>query len=115
MTVTVCLLSMCVKYVDGRSFLPQNLSPLSIKKTYLKPMTQLYPTQDIELTKSIGEKKTIPVVPLSRSEVPKFLSLSSMMFWIVFIFTLARDTKDTLVVTSCGAESISFLKVFIQL
>ncbi len=34
------------------------------------------------------------------------------MFWIVFIFTIARDLKDTLVVTNCGAESIAFLKVY---
>lgn len=34
------------------------------------------------------------------------------MFWIVFIFTMTRDTKDALIVTNCGAEAISFLKVY---
>jgi len=35
-----------------------------------------------------------------------------MMFWIVFVFTMTRDTKDTLIVTNCGAEAIAFLKVY---
>jgi len=35
-----------------------------------------------------------------------------MMFWIVFIFTMTRDTKDALVITNCGAEAIAFLKVY---
>ena len=35
-----------------------------------------------------------------------------MMFWIIYIFTIARDTKDALIVTNCGAEAIAFLKVY---
>jgi len=38
--------------------------------------------------------------------------LGSMKFFIIFVLTLARDTKDTLVVTTCGAEAIAFLKVY---
>eukprot|EP01032_Pedospumella_encystans_P025108 gene25108-28388_t len=34
------------------------------------------------------------------------------MFWIIYIFTIARDTKDALIVTNCGAEAIAFLKVY---
>jgi hypothetical protein len=49
---------------------------------------------------------------LSMHEVPKFLALSSMMLLIVYIFTIARDTKDALIVTNCGAEAIAFLKVY---
>ena len=52
------------------------------------------------------------ILPVYPHELPKFLSLSMMMFWIVFVFTLTRDTKDTLVVTNCGAEAIAFLKVY---
>jgi len=51
----------------------------------------------------------LPVYP---NELPKFLSLSMMMFWIVFVFTMTRDTKDALIVTNCGAEAIAFLKVY---
>ena len=54
-------------------------------------------------------RKFFDVAP---KEIPKFLSLSFMMFWIVFIFTMTRDTKDTLIVTNCGAEAIAFLKVY---
>lgn len=53
--------------------------------------------------------KIFPVFP---NEITKFLSLSFMMFWIVFVFTMTRDTKDTLIVTNCGAEAIAFLKVY---
>lgn len=51
-------------------------------------------------------------MPIYPSEMPKFLCLSFMMFWIVFIFTMTRDTKDALVITNCGAEAIAFLKVY---
>lgn len=45
-------------------------------------------------------------------EVTKFFLLGSMKFFIIFVLTLTRDTKDTLVVTQCGAEAIAFLKVY---
>lgn len=53
--------------------------------------------------------KLIPIYP---NEAKKFFSLSFMMFSIIFVFTMTRDTKDALVVTNCGAESIAFLKVY---
>ena len=49
--------------------------------------------------------------PIEGWEVPKFLSMSCMMFMIIYVYTTVRDTKDTLVVSACGAESITFLKV----
>lgn len=52
------------------------------------------------------------ILPIYPTELPKFLSLSFMMFWIIYIFTISRDTKDTLIVTNCGAEAIAFLKVY---
>lgn len=52
------------------------------------------------------------VLPIYPNELPKFLSLSVMMFWIIFVFTMTRDTKDALIVTNCGAEAIAFLKVY---
>lgn len=56
--------------------------------------------------------KYIQLFPVYPKEITKFLSLSLMMFWAIFVFTLSRDTKDTLIVTSCGAEAIAFLKVY---
>jgi AAA family ATP:ADP antiporter len=35
-----------------------------------------------------------------------------MKFFIILALTLTRDTKDTLIVTQCGAESIAFLKIY---
>mmetsp|Transcript_2560 Transcript_2560/g.6145 ORF Transcript_2560/g.6145 Transcript_2560/m.6145 type:complete len:563 (-) Transcript_2560:1108-2796(-) len=50
--------------------------------------------------------------PVETWEMPKFFSMSAMMFMIIYIYTTVRDTKDTLVVSTCGAESITFLKVY---
>jgi AAA family ATP:ADP antiporter len=50
--------------------------------------------------------------PIQRNELKKFFSLSFLMFFVVFIFAITRETKDTLIVTNCGAESITFLKVY---
>ena len=35
-----------------------------------------------------------------------------MKFCIIFVLTLTRDMKDTLIVTQCGAEAIAFLKIY---
>ena len=48
-------------------------------------------------------------------EVTKFLLIGSIKFFIIMALTLTRDTKDTLVVTQCGAEAIAFLKVRINI
>mmetsp|Transcript_24634 Transcript_24634/g.68166 ORF Transcript_24634/g.68166 Transcript_24634/m.68166 type:complete len:632 (+) Transcript_24634:195-2090(+) len=45
-------------------------------------------------------------------EVTKFLLIGSIKFFIIMALTLTRDTKDTLVVTQCGAEAIAFLKIY---
>mmetsp|Transcript_1427 Transcript_1427/g.2879 ORF Transcript_1427/g.2879 Transcript_1427/m.2879 type:complete len:567 (+) Transcript_1427:142-1842(+) len=50
--------------------------------------------------------------PVAGWEMPKFFCMSFMMFFIIYIYTTVRDTKDTLVVSTCGAESITFLKVY---
>ena len=46
-----------------------------------------------------------------KDEVEKFLLIGSIKFFIIMALTLTRDTKDTLIVTQCGAEAIAFLKV----
>lgn len=45
-------------------------------------------------------------------EVKKFLLIGSIKFFIILALTLTRDTKDTMVVTQCGAEAIAFLKIY---
>lgn len=52
---------------------------------------------------------TSPILPTERST---FLALSTMMFLFIYVFTTVRDTKDALVVSHCGAESIPYLKLY---
>lgn len=61
---------------------------------------------------AVGGKFRDAVFPIYGSrEVGKFLALAGIQFFIIFVLTLTRDLKDTLIITSCGAEAISFLKV----
>ena len=50
--------------------------------------------------------------PISKTELPHFTSMSILMFLFIYVFTTVRDTKDTLVVSNCGAEAIPFLKLY---
>lgn len=52
------------------------------------------------------------VWPIHSFEVKKFLPMGIMMFCILFIYTLLRDTKDALLVNApgAGAESLAFAK-----
>jgi AAA family ATP:ADP antiporter len=50
--------------------------------------------------------------PIAKHELKKFFMMSGMMFFIIYVYTVVRDTKDTLVVSHCGAEAITFLKVY---
>eukprot|EP00934_Nitzschia_sp_Nitz4_P002386 Nitzschia sp. Nitz4//scaffold1_size375055//216512//218346//NITZ4_000287-RA/size375055-augustus-gene-0.719-mRNA-1//-1//CDS//3329541078//2381//frame0 len=47
-----------------------------------------------------------------KHEVNKFFLIASIKFFVIMALTLTRDTKDTLVVTQCGAEAIAFLKIY---
>mmetsp|Transcript_20512 Transcript_20512/g.33520 ORF Transcript_20512/g.33520 Transcript_20512/m.33520 type:complete len:896 (+) Transcript_20512:142-2829(+) len=51
-------------------------------------------------------------IPITPAELPHFASMSIMMFLFIYVFTTVRDTKDTLVVSNCGAEAIPFLKLY---
>lgn len=50
--------------------------------------------------------------PIHSFEVKKFLPMGIMMFCILFIYTVLRDTKDAILVNApgAGAESLSFAK-----
>jgi AAA family ATP:ADP antiporter len=50
--------------------------------------------------------------PIHSFEIKKFLPMGIMMFCILFIYTVLRDTKDSLLVNSpgAGAESLAFAK-----
>jgi AAA family ATP:ADP antiporter len=52
------------------------------------------------------------VWPIHSYEIKKFLPMGIMMFCILFIYTVLRDTKDAMLVNSpgAGAESLAFAK-----
>ena len=50
--------------------------------------------------------------PIQGSEMKKFLPMGLIMFFVLFNYTILRDTKDTLVVGGSGAEAITFVKVW---
>ncbi|MCH9811402.1 NTP/NDP exchange transporter [bacterium] len=50
--------------------------------------------------------------PIHNFELKKFVPMLILFFCIAFNYTILRDTKDTLVVTSGGAEAITFLKLW---
>jgi AAA family ATP:ADP antiporter len=50
--------------------------------------------------------------PIEYHELPKFLSMTALMFCILFIQNVIRATKDSVVNTMIGPESVSFLKVW---
>ena len=50
--------------------------------------------------------------PIGKEEITQFLAMSTLMFLFIYMFTTVRDTKDTLVVSNCGAEAIPFLKLY---
>lgn len=58
-----------------------------------------------------GWRKTL--WPIHNYELKKFLPMALMMLFILFNYTLMRDTKDVLVSTApgCAAEAFSFLKL----
>lgn len=49
--------------------------------------------------------------PIHGFELKKFLPMGFMMFFILFNYTILRDTKDTLIVHAAGAESLSLIKL----
>lgn len=50
--------------------------------------------------------------PVHMHELKKLLPMFLIFFCISFNYTVLRDTKDTLIVTSSGAETIPWLKVY---
>ncbi len=61
--------------------------------------------------KEFGKLRTF-FWPVYSYELKKLLPMFLMFFCISFNYTILRDTKDTLIVTSSGAETIPFLKVW---
>lgn len=58
-----------------------------------------------------GSRLRNTLFPIYGDEVKKFFLIGSIKFFVIMALTLTRDNKDTMVVTTCGAEAIAFLKV----
>ncbi|MGC0371563.1 MAG: hypothetical protein DGJ47_000252 [Rickettsiaceae bacterium] len=63
-------------------------------------------------TPSFFDKFLDYVWPIARHELPKFLFITLLMFCILCIQNLIRATKDSVISTMIGAETISFLKIW---
>jgi AAA family ATP:ADP antiporter len=50
--------------------------------------------------------------PVHAFELKKVIPMLLLFFCITFNYTILRDTKDTLVVTTAGAEALPFIKVW---
>ena len=62
-----------------------------------------------QATTEFGKLRSI-FWPIHGHELKKVIPMFLMFFCISFNYTILRDTKDTLVVGSSGAETIAFLK-----
>lgn len=51
--------------------------------------------------------------PVYSFEIKKLLPMFLMFFFISFNYTILRDTKDVLIVTTSGAETIPFIKLLV--
>jgi len=65
----------------------------------------------------ITPKPVKSITPNTAKTLKKILPLGAMLFFILFNYTILRDTKDVLVVTApnSGAEIIPFLKTYVNL
>lgn len=52
------------------------------------------------------------LIPVKYHELPKFLALSLMMVLTLYVYSILRVTKDSLIISELGAELISTLKLF---
>jgi len=59
--------------------------------------------------KAFGKWRSL-LWPIHGFELKKFLPMFMLFFFINFNYTILRDTKDSLIVSSAGAETIPFLK-----
>lgn len=62
-------------------------------------------------TKKIECKQQLCLPPPKNDNI-KNLTLASMLFSNLTVYTIVRDTKDVLLVTACGAEAIPFMKTW---
>ncbi len=110
-----CLVILSTSTLNSATPSVRTLKQMKVKRKQLSSAAELLLTNAVVPSVSSEDSQQpfyMKFFPIYPKELVKFFSLSFMMFWIVFVFTMTRDTKDALIVTNCGAESISFLKVY---
>lgn len=68
-------------------------------------------SSSLAITLSWQSKVRSVLFPIYGQDVKKFFLIGAIKFFVILALTLTRDNKDTMVVTSMGAEAIAFLKV----
>ena len=100
-----------VEKVSSFAKYPNILSYVSYRQ-YLNTQYSFY-TKTNNLEYYLQMKSKIPPA----SERKKLVPLASMFFFILFNYTILRDTKDVLMITAkkSGAEVIPFIKTYVNL
>lgn len=65
----------------------------------------------MESNKGFGKIRSI-IFPIYRSELRKFIPLTSIFFFISFNYSILRSLKDMFIMRHAGAEVMYYLKVF---
>ena len=66
---------------------------------------------ETEISQNSNRKNFLDYIwPVERSELPKFLCITLLMWCILGIQNLVRAMKDSVIITMIGTETISFLK-----
>lgn len=94
--------------------MPENKTNSNKSQNKSTKSSPLKSTSEKTSNKSSGRKKIkqyfISVWPIENHELSKFFSITALMFCILFIQNVIRATKDSVVNTLIGPESVSFLK-----
>lgn len=116
--VTACfaLIASTMTFKVGRQFVVQ---PTRLHLPQLRndlkmlgiPSILSVPSSATRLHSTLPVAEPVKKVPNPAKTFKKLFPLGAMLFFILFNYTILRDTKDVLVVTAAGAEIIPFLKV----
>jgi hypothetical protein len=94
----------------GAAVTPSSITKPREQNVFHLPSMQVKESSAVE--RQPIDKDPLRSFPITKSEFPHFAAMSFMMFLFIYVFTTVRDTKDTLVVSNCGAEAIPFLKLY---
>jgi len=82
----------------------------------VRSTTALYNAASVSISPAEPEEPK-KASSIAAATIKKIIPLGAMLFFILFNYTILRDTKDVLVVTApnSGAEIIPFLKTYVNL